>query len=90
MIGMKITVRAAAGRTTPLPASIRRSPTGAPCIVREAPVGREPMPHELVGDVELDLLDAIAVQYVRRRVNGGDLIDVTPKAPAAAPAKRKD
>lgn len=90
MIGTKMTVRAAPGRATPLPSTIRRSATGAPCVVREAPAGRDPMPHELVGDVELDLLDAVAVQYVRRRVAAGDLVDVTPKAPPAPPAKRKD
>lgn len=67
----KITVKATPGRTVPLSASCVRSDGGPRSITADQ------------GAVELELRDLVAVQYVRRSIKRGDLVDV-----GAAPATR--
>jgi hypothetical protein len=78
----KTTVQAVPGRSVPLSATCIRPDNGPRIITADQ------------GDVELELRDLVAVQYIRGRVKRGDLIEPRRPAPrvATAPATtgRKD
>ena len=82
-----ITVVAHPDRIVPIPAAALRSPTGAQCKILGAAFTPE-HPHELAGKVTLDLATAEVAQYVRRRINAGDLVVTKPDPPAAAAAAK--
>lgn len=80
-----ITVTAHPDRIVPIPSTILRAPTTAQVQIIGAnviPKGRELHPHELAGNVTIEVTTPIAAQYIRRAIGRGDLVAVEPAPPA--------
>ncbi len=88
-----ITVVAHKDRIVPIPPSILRAPTTAQIQILGAdqvPKGRELHPHELAGEVTIEVTTPSTAQYLRRSIGRGDLVVVEPAkvAPSSPPAPR--
>ena len=78
-------VRAAPGVSVPLPRRVFATATGVQAVLTAvAPAGRPAHPHELAGDLRLELTDPLAIAYVRGRLDAKDLIAVPPATATAA------